>query len=53
MSRACLLHATNGQMGFEGFVDKIGDETVATDAETLMAHLEKVEHPVLTLESLI
>jgi len=47
------LDARSKELGLEGFVDKIGDETVATDSETLMAHLEKVEHPVLTLESLI
>jgi acetyl-CoA synthase len=37
----------------EGFVDKIGDETIATDSETLMAHMEKVGHPALTMDPLI
>ena len=46
------LEARAQEMGLEDFVDKIGDETVATDAETLLAHLEKVEHPVLTMDPL-
>ena len=33
--------------------DKIADETVATTSEELLAHLEKVRHPALTLPSLI
>jgi acetyl-CoA synthase len=37
------------EMGLEGLVDKIADETIATDSETLMVHLEKVGHPVLAL----
>jgi len=36
----------------EGFVDKIGDETVATTAEELLEHLAKVEHPALTMDML-
>jgi len=46
------LEARAEQMGLTDFVDKIGDETIATDAETLVAHLEKVQHPVLTLDPL-
>jgi len=41
------------EMGLEGFVDKIADETVATTSEELMAHLEKVAHPALTMDPLI
>lgn len=47
------LEARAAEMGLNGFVDKIGDETVATDSDALMAHLEKVEHPVLALEPLM
>jgi len=35
------------------FVDKVADETVATDAEGLVAHLAKVGHPALTMDPLM
>jgi acetyl-CoA synthase len=38
--------------GLDGFVDKIGDETVATTAEELVEHLAKVEHPAMLMEAL-
>ncbi|HUU42724.1 MAG TPA: CO dehydrogenase/CO-methylating acetyl-CoA synthase complex subunit beta, partial [Planctomycetota bacterium] len=41
------------EMGLEGFVDKIADETVATTSDDLLAHLEKVGHPALTMDPLI
>ncbi len=47
------LEARAEEMGLKDFVDKIADETIATDSEALVAHLEKVEHPVLTLEPLM
>jgi len=40
------------ELGFEGFVDKIADETVATTSEELLEYLAKVEHPALTMDSL-
>jgi acetyl-CoA synthase len=47
------LEARAAELGLEGFVDKIADETLAVDSDSLLAHLEKVEHPVLALESLM
>ena len=47
------LEARAQEMGLTDFVDKIGDETVATDSDALMAHLEKVGHPALTLPPLM
>lgn len=35
------------------FVDKIADETIATTAEELLAFLEKVGHPALTMPPMI
>ncbi len=40
------------ELGLDGFVDKIADETIATTSEALLEHLTKVEHPALTMESL-
>jgi len=41
-------------LGLEaGFLDKIADETIALDADALMAHLEKTGHPALAMSSLI
>ena len=37
----------------DGFVDKIADESVATTSEDLLAHLEKVGHPALAMESIL
>jgi len=41
------------EIGIPDFVDKIGDETVAETAEDLLAFLEKVGHPALTLDPLM
>jgi acetyl-CoA synthase len=41
------------ELGDEGFVDKIADETVATTTEELTAFLERVGHPALTMPSLL
>ncbi|MEW6556550.1 MAG: acetyl-CoA decarbonylase/synthase complex subunit alpha/beta [Elusimicrobiota bacterium] len=35
------------------FLDKIADETVATDTEKLLEFLQKVNHPALTMEPLL
>ncbi len=40
-------------IGDEGFVDKIADETVATTVEELLAHLERVGHPALRMPALL
>ena len=50
---AAQLEQRAREMGLNGFVEKIADETVATDSEALMAYLEKVEHPVLAMEPLM
>ena len=41
------------EMGFDGFVDKIADETVATTSEELLEHLAKVDHPALKMDPMI
>ena len=40
-------------IGDPDFVDKIGDETVATTAEELVAFLQKVDHPALKMPSIL
>lgn len=47
------LESRANELGLNGFVDKIADETVVTDSEGLMAYLEEVGHPALLMESLI
>jgi acetyl-CoA synthase len=46
------LEARAAEAGFKGFVDKIADETVALDAESLAAHLAAVGHPALEMAAL-
>jgi acetyl-CoA synthase len=41
------------EIGDPDFFKKIADETVATDTVSLMQHLEKVNHPALTMPPLI
>ncbi len=41
------------EIGDPDFVDKIGDETVAEDAEKLIEFLQKAGHPAMSMESLI
>jgi acetyl-CoA synthase len=41
------------EAGFPELVDQIADETNATTAEELVAYLEKVKHPALSLPALI
>ena len=47
------LEKRAAEMGMEGFVDKIPDETVATSSDELLEYLASVEHPALAMESLI
>ena len=47
------LEARGREMGDEGFVDKIADETVATTIEELQAYLEQVGHPALGMPSML
>jgi len=46
------LEKRAGEMGLDGFVEKIADETVATDPEALMEHLASVGHPALEMDPL-
>lgn len=41
------------EIGDREFVDKIADETVATTTEELLAYLQKVGHPALTMPSML
>jgi len=41
------------ESGYEGLIDQIADETVATDSEGLLAFLKQVGHPALNLEPII
>ena len=41
------------EIGVPDLVDKIADETVATDAAALVAYLEKVGHPALSMEPMM
>ena len=40
------------ELGLNGFVDQIADDTIATNSEEMMEYLAKVEHPALTMDSL-
>ncbi len=46
------LEKRAAEMELAGFVDKVGDETVATTPEQLMEHLQKVDHPALKMDPL-
>ncbi len=39
-------------LGLPGFLDKIADETIATDPEEIRSFMEKVEHPALEMEDM-
>ncbi len=41
------------ELKLDGFVDKIADETVATDAEQLVEYLTRVEHPAVSMEPIM
>lgn len=47
------LRARCEEIGEKGLVEKIADETVATDGEALLAHLRKVKHPALDMPPLL
>jgi acetyl-CoA synthase len=47
------LAARSVELGDPTFVDKIADETTATTAEELVAFLERVGHPALTMPSML
>ncbi len=41
------------EIGDPDFINKIADETVATTVDELLPYLEKVNHPALTMESIM
>jgi len=41
------------ELGMPDLLDKIADETIATNSEQLVAFLENVKHPVLAMEALL
>ena len=41
------------EVGEPDLFDKIADETVATDAATLVEYLQKVKHPALNMPPLV
>jgi acetyl-CoA synthase len=43
------LEIIGKRLGIENFIDLIADETVATDTVGIMAHMESVGHPALTM----
>jgi len=47
------LEARAKELGLKGFVDQIADETVAKDGESLLAFLQKANHPALSMEPLM
>jgi acetyl-CoA synthase len=47
------LQARAVEIGDPDFVDKIADETVATTVDELVAYLERMGHPALTMPSLL
>jgi acetyl-CoA synthase len=38
------------ELGDPGFVDKIADEEVATTEEGVLAYMEQVQHPALSMD---
>ena len=48
------LNATARELlGIDNFCDRIGDETIAEDAETLLAFLTEKDHPALKMDPLM
>ncbi|MFH1414156.1 MAG: acetyl-CoA decarbonylase/synthase complex subunit alpha/beta [Candidatus Omnitrophota bacterium] len=47
------LKKRSEEIGIPDFTDKVADETVATSADDLLKHLEKVKHPALEMDPLI
>jgi len=50
---ARLNNTAKELLGIDNFVDMIGDETIAEDAETLLTFLTEKGHPALNLEPLM
>ncbi|MEK7275002.1 MAG: CO dehydrogenase/CO-methylating acetyl-CoA synthase complex subunit beta, partial [Candidatus Desantisbacteria bacterium] len=47
------LEKLSKELGVEGFVDMIADETIATTQEEVYEHMQKVGHPALNMESIV
>jgi len=47
-----MLQKRAEQLGLNGFVDKIADETVAVESAPLLEYLQKVNHPALSMPPL-
>ena len=47
------LKERSKELGIPDLIEKIADETKATDAAALVEYLEKVNHPALTLPPLM
>ena len=41
------------EMGMPDLLDKIADESITTNSEGLLAYLEKVAHPALSMDPII
>lgn len=51
-----LLHEELSQrfeeQGIPGFMDKIADETIATEPEAIKSYMEKIDHPALKMQDM-
>jgi len=47
------LKARSREIGIPDFYEMIADETVTTDAQELVKHMEKVGHPALTMPPIV
>jgi len=52
-SLADRINVRAEELGLDGFIDKIADETIATGVEELTPWLESVKHPALEMEPLL
>lgn len=48
-----MINSTAKELGYEDFINKIADETVAQTEEEVVEYLQKVNHPALTLDPMI
>ena len=44
-----MINTTAKELGYDDFVNKIADETVAQTEEEVVEYLQKVNHPALTV----
>jgi acetyl-CoA synthase len=48
-----IINLRAKEKGVENFIEMVADETIATTEEEVLAHLEKVQHPVLTMDPMV